>query len=49
MKKDNYRKWNIEIKIKLGLQRHQLVQIRVQSFWYGKQLMKTSSIWSNIF
>ena len=47
MKKDNYRKWTVEIKIKL--QHHQLVQNRVQSFWHGKQLMKTSSIRSNIF
>ena len=35
MKKDNYRKWTVEIKIKL--QHHQLVQNRVQSFWQGKQ------------
>ena len=47
MKIDNYRQWTVEIEIKL--QHHQLVQNLVQSFWHGKQLMKTSSIRSNIF
>ena len=45
MKKETYREWTINMK----LQHHQLVQNRAQSFWHGKQLMKTSSIRSNIF
>ena len=47
MEKDNYRKWSVGIEIKL--QHHQLVQKLVQSFWHGKQLMKTNSIRTNIF
>ena len=47
MKKDNYRKRIIKIKIKS--QHHQLVQNLVQSCWHGKHLMKTSSIRSNNF
>ena len=37
------------LKLKLNYNIVKLFKILKQSFWHGKQLMKTSSIWSNIF